>query len=98
MLSNTNAGHWQAIEQRFFNTTGELLVNNFDALYLSYRMHMRKPERNIFFELARCEGVEPCECLFYDDSAENCDAACSVGIDAVVVERNSSWGSMFAGF
>lgn len=98
MLSNTNEGHWQAIENCFFNASGEPLRSCFDALYLSYRMHMRKPEKGIFLELMRCEGVTPEECIFFDDSAENCDAARSVGVDAVLVERNSSWGSMFAGF
>ena len=94
MLSNTNEGHWQTIEKRFFKASGEQLENCFDELYLSYRMHMRKPEKEIFLELVRCEGVAPEECVFYDDSVENCEVARSVGIDAVVVERNSPWGDM----
>ena len=94
MLSNTNEGHWTAIEKRFSKASGELLEDCFDALYLSYRMHMRKPEKEIFLELMRCEGVTPQECVFYDDSAENCEAARSVGIEAVLVERNSPWGAM----
>lgn len=94
MLSNTNEGHWQTIEKRFFKVSGEQLENCFDELYLSYRMHMRKPEKDIFLELVRCEGVAPEECVFYDDSAENCEVARSIGMDAVVVERNSPWGDM----
>lgn len=94
MLSNTNEGHWQTIEKRFYRASGEMLENCFDELYLSYRMHMRKPEKEIFLELMRCEGVAPEDCVFYDDSAENCEAARSVGIEAVLVERNSPWGDM----
>ena len=95
MLSNTNEGHWHAIEQRFFRASGEQLEDCFDALYLSYRMHSRKPEKEIFLELMSCESVAPEECIFYDDSAENCEAARSLGIDAVQLERNSQWGSTF---
>jgi putative hydrolase of the HAD superfamily len=98
MLSNTNDGHWTTIEKRFFNASGESLENCFDALYLSYRMHRRKPEKEIFLELMNSEGVTPDECIFYDDSAENCEAARSLGIDAVQLERNSSWGSAFDAF
>lgn len=98
MLSNTNDGHWTTIEKRFFNASGESLENCFDALYLSYRMHKRKPESEIFLELMNSEGVAPDECIFYDDSAENCETARSLGIDAVQLERNSSWGSAFDAF
>ena len=94
MLSNTNEGHWQAIEKCFFKASGEPLGSCFDALYLSYRMHMRKPEKEIFLELLRCEGAEPCECLFLDDSAENCEAARELGIEAVLMERNAPWGDI----
>ena len=95
MLSNTNEGHWHAIEQRFFRASGEQLEDCFDALYLSYRMHRRKPEKEIFLELMSCEGIAPEECIFYDDSFENCEAARNVGIEAVLLERNSQWGNTF---
>lgn len=66
----------------------------FDALYLSYKMRMRKPEPEIFLELLRSEGAEPNECLFFDDSQQNCDAARSLGIEAIMVERNASWSGV----
>ena len=58
-------------------------------------MHRRKPEKEIFLELMSCEGIAPEECIFYDDSFENCEAARNVGIEAVLLERNSQWGSTF---
>ena len=81
LLSNTNA-------------EGCRMDELFDELYLSYRMRMRKPEPGIFLELLRCEGAEPQDCIFFDDSQENCDAARSVGIDAVKVERNAAWDNI----
>ena len=37
------------------------------------------------------EGADASDCLFFDDSAENCAAARSVGIEAVLMERNTPW-------
>lgn len=95
MLSNTNDGHWDEIERIFTNATGEKIENCFDALYLSYRMHRRKPEKEIFLELLENEKAKPEECIFFDDSEENCESARSVGITAVKMERNAPWGDIF---
>ncbi len=95
MLSNTNSGHWPRIEQLFAQAAGKSPAECFDALYLSYLMRRRKPEPEIFLSLIESEGVEPGDCLFFDDSAENCAAARAVGIDAVHVERNAPWNGIF---
>lgn len=97
MLSNTNEGHWDTIEKKFHNAAGVELNSVFHALYLSYKMHYRKPEREIFLELLRCEGIAPEDTLFIDDSEENCEAARTVGIEALHVERNSSWTGLLVG-
>lgn len=94
MLSNTNEGHWENIERIFRMTTGEQLSDCFDSLYLSYEMHQRKPEPEIFLSLLRNEGVGASECIFFDDLDENCEAARSVGISAVLMERNGVWNSL----
>ena len=91
MLSNTNDGHWSEIERKFLAAAGDPLSAYFDALYLSYRMHRRKPEPEIFLSLLAAEGVAPADCLFFDDSAENCEAARRLGIDAVQLKRNAPW-------
>ena len=95
MLSNTNSGHWPRIEQLFIEAGGKLPSECFDALYLSYLMRRRKPEPGIFLTLLENEGVDAADCLFFDDSAENCAAARALGIDAVLVERNALWEGMF---
>ncbi|MBR5455802.1 MAG: HAD family phosphatase [Bacteroidaceae bacterium] len=92
MLSNTNDGHWDELERKFAQTVGKPLHDFFDAFYLSYRMHSRKPEQEIFTQLLAAEGVSPGDSLFFDDSAENCDAARAVGMGAVLMERNAAWG------
>lgn len=92
MLSNTNDAHWEPIEEKFLAEIGEPLSNFFDAFYLSYRMHLRKPEKEIFLELLASECADASECIFFDDSEENCAVAREVGIDAVKIERNEPWG------
>ena len=54
-------------------------------------MNLRKPEREIFLELLSSEGADAADCIFFDDSAANCEAARLVGIDAVLMERNAEW-------
>ena len=95
MLSNTNSGHWPRIEELFARACGKSPAECFDALYLSYLMRRRKPEPEIFLSLLESEGVEAADCLFFDDSAENCAAARALGIDAVHVERNAPWDGIF---
>lgn len=90
LLSNTNVAHWKAIEERF-GDSGFTPRECFDKLYLSFEMGYIKPDKNIFLRLLDAEGVSPCDCLFFDDSQANCDAAMAIGIDAVVVERNAKW-------
>ena len=90
LLSNTNEVHWGAVEQKFMEK-GFLPSNCFDKLYLSYKMGYIKPGQEIFLQLLKSEGVSAGDCIFFDDSQANCDAAKELGIDAVLVERNTSW-------
>lgn len=95
MLSNTNEGHWDTIEEKFSRAAGSPLHSVFHSLYLSYRMRRRKPEPEIFLELLEQENAAPHEALFIDDSYENCQAAAALGIESVQVERNASWDENF---
>lgn len=94
MLSNTNEGHWDSIERIFRSTMGVSLRDCFDEMYLSYEMNMRKPEPEIFEAVLRSESVEASDCIFFDDSEENCNAARALGIEAVVMERNKAWNTL----
>ena len=93
MLSNTNEAHWPEIERKFMLAAGNPMNVCFDALYLSYRMRCRKPEPVIFAALLENEGVAAADCIFFDDSMVNCEAARAMGIEAVLVERNAPWNN-----
>lgn len=92
LLSNTNERHWEEIERLFLRTTGIDINDFFDELYLSFRMKLRKPDKEIFLKLLSNENTKASDCVFIDDSAQNCQSAESVGIKAINVARNAAWG------
>ncbi len=47
------------------------LYRYFDEVVLSYEVHMKKPERSIYDEVARRLGVEPKDCIFVGDGGSN---------------------------
>ena len=91
LLSNTNIIHWGRIEEIVSAIEGLPLREYFDGVYLSFEMHCCKPDVAIFEQLLSSEGLAAGECMFFDDSRENCDAAASLGIDARLMSRNGAW-------
>jgi putative hydrolase of the HAD superfamily len=56
----------------------------FDAVVISAEVGMRKPEQRIFLLAAELLGLEPGECVFIDDIAENVAAARAAGLVGVL--------------
>lgn len=92
LLSNTNAVHWKQIAMNIENIEGRKVEEYFDKIFLSYEMHRCKPDKEIFTQMLHKAEIEPDDTIFFDDSADNCTAARSVGMEAVLIERNSQWG------
>ncbi len=80
LLSNTNAMHIE-----FLRAQTDLL-DHFDQLFLSYEMHLVKPDPAIFKQVAKQLRVEPEKILFFDDSKTNVEAALNSGFKAFQVE------------
>ncbi len=78
LLSNTNALHINYIEQNipFYKD----FKNSFDAFYLSHEIGMRKPDKAIFDFVLTENQLKPENCLFIDDTKENCESAKKLGI------------------
>lgn len=79
LLSNTNELHWES-GAATFSFRGKDMRNCFEKLFLSFRMHVVKPEPEIFLRAVREAGLQASETLFIDDSEKNCRAAASVGL------------------
>lgn len=82
LLSNTNELHWQVCAGKFAYK-GMQVQDYFTRIFLSFQMHLAKPDAEIFRVVCREAGIKAEESLFVDDSMENCRAAVSLGIHAL---------------
>ena len=82
LLSNTNELHWRHVAPRVFLHHGKDLTTCFEHIFLSYKMHLAKPNPEIFRTALREAGIRPEETLFIDDAPANCMAAETAGIRA----------------
>ncbi|WP_443983317.1 HAD family hydrolase [Xylanibacter rarus] len=80
LLSNTNPIHWQKALDGMFRNDGMDVDDYFEKTYLSYRMHMLKPDPQIFGKVLMDSGMAAYETLFIDDSPVNCAAASQLGM------------------
>ena len=80
LLSNTNAIHWDYVCKNAFNYRGFRVNDYFEETFLSYEMHLAKPDKAIFEKVLHEANLLPEETLFIDDSEANCKAAEEVGI------------------
>jgi FMN phosphatase YigB (HAD superfamily) len=78
LLSNTNAIHFEGLEQRY------PLLRHFHEHVLSFRVQVMKPDAAIYLHAVQLAGVPPAECLFIDDLPENVAGAQAVGMQAVL--------------
>ena len=53
MLSNTNPMHWEEYIAPMFNADGYTLDDYFNRVFLSYQLHLFKPEREMYAEIEK---------------------------------------------
>lgn len=82
LLSNTNSIHWEHVCKHAFNYRGFRVNDYFEEIFLSYEMHLAKPDKTIFEKMLQEANLLAEETLFIDDSEANCKAAELVGIHA----------------
>lgn len=81
MLSNTNARHW-ARREHDFPTAGTL-----HHQHASHLLGLAKPDAAIFRAFERETGFAGPEIVFFDDLADNVEAARGAGWRAVLIEH-----------
>ncbi|MBE0651519.1 MAG: HAD family phosphatase [Bacteroidales bacterium] len=81
MLSNSNAIHYDFFVKDLKDHFG---YEDFDALfrkaYFSFRLHMHKPNTDIYHYVIRQENIVPEKTLFIDDRADNIEGARKAGL------------------
>ena len=70
--------------RRFFelHTDGAPFMELIDGMVVSYMVHLVKPEPAIYRYLLDRYGLKAEDCVFFDDRAENIEAAREMGIEA----------------
>ena len=82
LLSNTNKTHWDYTCNHAFNYHGFRVNDYFEETFLSFEMHLAKPDKTIFERMLQEANLLPEETLFIDDSEANCKTAETLGIHA----------------
>jgi putative hydrolase of the HAD superfamily len=95
LLSNTNEIHWKWSVENWFDKGGRCLSDYFDNTYLSYEMHMLKPDAEIFEEVLKKENIDPKDTFFIDDALVNCKAAETLGIRTYTPQPREDWSFLF---
>ena len=98
LLSNTNEIHFEYVKRRYFCSGGYMLDDYFEKCYLSYELHLSKPDKAIFEAVIRDSGVLPEESLFFDDSESNILSAQNIGFHTHLVVENNDLTGIFQHF
>lgn len=96
LLSNTNAIHWEWSEKTCFSYKGHQASDFFNRIFLSYELHMLKPNADIFEHVIQETGIHPEETLFIDDAIPNCQTAESLGLRTYTPQPREDWSHLFS--
>jgi epoxide hydrolase-like predicted phosphatase len=77
ILSNTNNVHSRVMRQK-------KVFDQFEHVYLSHIVGIRKPDPQIFHHVLTELKVKPNETIFIDDTLENIEAAKKIGIHTIL--------------
>ena len=93
VLSNTNDMHWKKWEaSSLLPLKGEVFKDGvFEKCFLSYELHLAKPQREIFETVLQQADIKADETLFIDDSLKNCQAAEALGIHTYHNQHINDW-------
>ena len=93
VLSNTNDMHWKKWEaSSLLPLKGEVFKDGvFEKCFLSYELHLAKPQREIFEAVLQQADIKADETLFIDDSLKNCEAAQALGIHTYHNQHINDW-------
>ncbi len=79
-LSNTNALHWRRMREEMN------ILDCFHHLFPSHWTEYRKPEKEAYMNVMKKLRLEPADTFFFDDTADNIQAAHRLGINAFQVD------------
>ena len=97
LLSNTNPFMMSWALTKDFDGGEGSLEDYFDALYLSYRLGVMKPDARFFQAVIENECILPEESLFVDDGSRNVETARKLGFNTMCPKNGEDWtAALFA--
>lgn len=91
LLSNTNPFMMSWALTKDFDGGEGSLEDYFDALYLSYRLGVMKPDARFFQAVIENEYILPEESLFVDDGSRNVETARKLGFNTMCPKNGEDW-------
>lgn len=91
LLSNTNPYMMGWAMSDGFDGEGHSLEHYFDAVYMSYKCGVMKPDERFFRHVLDSENIVPQETLFLDDGQRNVEAAERFGIRTFRPDNGADW-------
>jgi len=96
LLSNTNEIHEKAFTEMVLRSFGKnVLKEIFEKIYFSHRLHMRKPDAEIFQHVLMENKLDAEETLFVDDSPQHILGAEKCGLKTLLVEKGKMISDYF---
>lgn len=95
LLSNTNELHWRWSEATYFSYQGLRAQDFFHKIYLSYELHMLKPNADIFEYVLKDSNLLAEETMLIDDASVNCRAAELLGMKSYMPQPREDWSHLF---
>ena len=83
MLSNCNLMHWRCCKEQLLKYKGQSALTCFQQVFMSFEMHLEKPEQEIYKSVCRQAGIKSEETLFIDDREENVKGAAAIGFQTM---------------
>ena len=80
LLSNISDPHWEYTVQNLAQYGGECFLDWFERVFLSFQMHLEKPDTAIFKKVLEETGISAAETLFVDDRGDNIQGARRTGL------------------
>lgn len=81
LLSNTNSLHIQRIKELCGPFNYKQFTDQFQQVYYSHEMGLRKPDPAFFQNILEKENINPEDCFFIDDREDNIEAAKALGME-----------------
>ena len=91
LLSNTNPFMMKWAMSGDFDGKGNSVADYFDAVYLSYKLGVMKPNEMFFRTMLMEEQILPASTLFIDDGPRNVAAASQLDIHVYCPENGKDW-------